>query len=255
MYRSRPSDDSAWRWRQFSRRGWRLAWLFAALWFGGLALLFRLAPAPVPSAREAPVPLAWWPAGGGAALDVRALWTPSAFALSSPAGFSHSLRRARAGLPPPIQTARPAAAFLVRPNSAAAFDLAKLGPIWGSPSSPPIGSGRDNAVFPPRVPAREMPRLSFPDGWESRLFSGIDLNFGAWTNGSWSARVEMRFDAQGVPVSTLLAQSSGDPEVDRRLARSAHGWRLLEPDAPRTGIVAWNSPATGALAAAEGGTP
>jgi hypothetical protein len=254
MYRSRPSDDSAWRWRKFCRRGWRLAWMIAALWFGGLALLFRVASAPAPAAREAPVPVAWWPAGDGAALDVRALWTPSAFALSSPAGFSHSLRRARAGLPPPVQTARPAAAFLDRRNPAV-FDLAKLGPIWSSPSPPPIGSGPDNGVFPPRVPARETSRLSFPDGWESRLFSGIDLNFGAWTNGSWSARVEMRFDAQGVPVSTLLTQSSGDLELDRRLARSAHGWRLLEPGAPRTGTVEWNNPAAEALASAEGGGP
>ena len=64
----------------------------------------------------------------------------------------------------------------------------------------------------------------------------------------------MRFDAHGIPVSTLLAQSSGRPELDVRLARSASGWRLLEPSAPRTGVVAWTSPAvSGAAAAGAGG--
>ena len=100
------------------------------------------------------------------------------------------------------------------------------------------------SVFPPRTPERESARMTFPEGWESRLFSGIDLNFGAWTNSPWSARVEMRFDRAGVPVSMLLAQSSGLPELDRRLARSANGWRLLEPAAPRSGQVAWISPGT-----------
>ena len=85
--------------------------------------------------------------------------------------------------------------------------------------------------------------MDFSGGWESRLFSGIDLGFGAWTDRAWSARIEMRFDGAGVPVSTLLAQSSGLPDLDRRLARSANGWRLLEPAAPRTGVVAWIRPA------------
>ena len=88
---------------------------------------------------------------------------------------------------------------------------------------------------------------------DRRLFSGIDLNYGDWTNAAWSARIEMRFDAKGVPVSMLLAQSSGLPEVDRRLARSVNGWRLLEPAAPRAGTVEWTSPWPGAAGRAEGG--
>ena len=255
MYRSRTSKDPARRWRKFCRRGWRLAWMCAALWFGGLVLLFRVAPAPEPASRPAPIAMAWWPAKGGAAMDIRTLWTPSVFALSTPAGFSHSLRRERVGLPPPVQTARPEASFLENPRPAPAFELSMPGsPRFVSSQvqpEPPSGAG----VFPPRAPARESPRMDFPDGWESRLFSGIDLNFGAWTNGGWSARVEMQFAENGVPVSMLLAQSSGIPEVDRRLERSVNGWRLLEPAAPRTGTVAWNSPVPAAAASAERGTP
>ena len=94
--------------------------------------------------------------------------------------------------------------------------------------------------------------MTFPEGWESRLFSGIDLDFGAWTDGAWSAEMEMRFDERGVPVSMLLAKSSGLPEVDRRLARSAYGWRLLEPAAPRQGTVSWRNPLAPAAAAIPG---
>jgi hypothetical protein len=103
--------------------------------------------------------------------------------------------------------------------------------------------------------------MAFPDGWESRLFSGIDLDFGAWTNRAWSAQIEMRFDGKGIPALVLLAQPSGFPEVDRRLARSASGWRLLEASAPRAGLVGWSSPAAepsapaSSLAAAGTGAP
>jgi hypothetical protein len=247
MHRSYPSENPVRRWRQFCRKGWRMAWGFAALWFGLLALLCRVAPAPEPALREAPAKVSWWlPQGGAAensvAMDVRALWTPSAFALSSPVGFSHSLRRERAGLTPPVQTARPAVAFLENPGPVPALDLAKRGHRRLAASETQAEFLVSASVFPPRVPEREEPRLSFPDGWESRLFSGIDLNFGAWTNSAWSARVEMRFDAKGVPVSMMLAQASGIPELDSRLARSVSGWRLLEPSAARTGVVAWSCP-------------
>ena len=250
MRRSRPSEDPARRWRQFCRAGGRWAVLFAALWFGGLAFLFRIAPAPAAAYRAAPARLSgWWSAPGGAALDVRAQWTPAAFALSTPAGFSHSLRGARAGLAPPIQAERLPAAYLDDARTFAPLDAAEPGRLAAEARAVP-GAAADAGVFPPRAPAPESARLVFPEGWESRLFSGIDLDYPQWTKAAWEARVEMRFDGNGVPESILLAQASGVPEVDRRLARSASGWRLLEPAAPRAGVVAWKSPA-----AAAGGAP
>ena len=229
-----------------------MAWLFAALWFGALTLLFRVAPAPGPAPRPAAVPMVWWPAAGGESADIRSLWSPSAFALPTPAGFSHSLRRERARLVPPVEIARPEAMFMERPPPAAGRPNAAV--VRVAARAEPAASWPAAGIFPPRVFEPEAARMVFPEGWESRLFSGIDLNFGAWTNEAWSARVEMRFDAHGIPVSTLLAQSSGRPELDVRLARSASGWRLLEPSAPRTGVVAWTSPAvSGAAAAGAGG--
>ena len=251
MRRSRPSEDPARRWRQFCRAGGRWALLFAALWFGGLTLLFRISPAPAAALRAAPVQLSgWWPASGGAALDVRAQWTPAAFALSTPAGFSHSLRGERAGLAPPVQAERLPAAYLGDTRTFEPLDVAEPGRPGAAARSAPGGLASDEGVFPPRVPEPEIARMVFPDGWESRLFSGIDLDFRKWTSAAWEARVEMRFDGKGVPESILLAQASGVPEVDRRLARSASGWRLLEPAAPRAGVVAWKSPA-----AADGSAP
>ncbi len=235
MHRLRPSEDPARRWRRFCRPGARWAAAFAAVWFGAWALLFRIAPPPLPPLRAAPPRIAWWrPAPAAPALDVRAHWTPAAFALATPAGFSHALRGGRASVAPPVQADRPAPAYWTAAPAFAAPTLAW--PAADAPTSAP-------EVFAPRPAPREAPRLTFSAGWESRLFSGIDLDYPNWTNAPWQARVELRFDGRGVPASVLLAQASGIPDVDRRLARSASGWRLLEPAAPRSGAATWFAPA------------
>ena len=253
MYRTHPLENPEQRWRRFCRPGWRLAGLAALLWFGAFALLFRLASPPVPALRPAPAAVAWWPsAAGTTTLDVRSLWTPAAFALATPAGFTHALRRGRIGLAPPVQTLRPATAYLDNPRPSPPPPLAVGGGVPDQAGAAPVGSWSVPEVFPPRAAVAETPRLEFSAGWESRLFSGIDLNFGGWTNLAWTARIEMQFDAKGVPVSMLLAQASGLPEIDRRLVRSASGWRLLEPGAARQGTVGWSSPAASVAA---GGPP
>ena len=243
MYRSYPVESPARRWRRFGRKGRRLAWGVTALWLGSLAVLFRVAPEPESMAHPLPPAVTWWAAGGeGAAQDIRTLGSPAAFALPTPAGFSHALRREQAGLTPPVQTRRIEHSFL--PRQAWMAQPARADFVRLAAREAPSG-GRDevSTVFPPRRMEMESARMVFPLGWESRLFSGIDLNFGTWTNVAWSAKVELRFDAKGIPALVLLAQSSGLPEVDRRLARSASGWRLLEPAARPAGVVAWNSPA------------
>ena len=244
MLRLRPSEDSARRWRRFCRPGARWAAAFAAVWFGSWALLFRIAPPPSPALRVFPPQASWWwPAAATPALDVRAQWTPAAFALSTPAGFSHALRGGRANVAPPLQAERPAPTYWT--GTPVFAPLALVLP----PPAPPDSAAE---VFAPRPAPRETPRLAFSAGWESRLFSGIDLGYPNWTNAAWQARVELRFDDRGVPTSVLLAQASGIPDVDRRLARSVSGWRLLEPTAPRTGAATWTAPGP---ADAAGGAP
>ena len=221
-----------------------MACIFTALWLGGFALLFRVVPAPEPTRSVVPVPMSWWPAEENRSTpDIRTIWTPSAFALASPAGFSHSLRAEQFRLQPPVQSTRPAAAFLQRSAFLGTLDMTGSDNRRQGSSETSVELLKAPAsVFPPRIPEKETPRIVFPEGWESRLFSGIDLNFNGWTNRIWSARVEMQFDSTGVPVSMILAQSSGLPEMDRRLARSTSGWRLLDSSAPRRGVVSWISP-------------
>ncbi len=257
MYRTRSIPDPARQWRDFCRRGRRMAGVSAALWFGLLAALFRVAVPSAPVPRAAPVSLSWWPAESDpaavrAAADIRALWSPAVFALPTPAGFSHVLRTERSRLTPPVAGDRPEPVYLDSARTAgAAVPVPDLVQPFTVPRAPPAASG--DGVFPPRKAKTELPRLVFPEGWESRIFSGIELDFGAWTNAGWNARMEMRFDERGVPVSMLLAEPSGWPEVDRRLARSARGWRLLEPSAPREGAVAWRNPPPAAGAPRQGG--
>ncbi|NCD21927.1 MAG: hypothetical protein EOL90_03170 [Spartobacteria bacterium] len=247
MHRLRPSEDPARRWRRFCRPGARWAAAVAAIWFGAWTLLFRIAPVPAAPPRDPPGRMAWWwPAAGAPALDVRAHWTPAAFALSTPAGFSHALRAGRSDLAPPVQTERPAPAYGATPPA--------FLPLEGASPPSPAGPVAPVAeVFPPRTWPKDAPRLAFSLGWESRLFAGIDLDYPAWTNVAWKARMELRFDERGVPTSVLLAQASGIPAVDRRLARSASGWRLLEPSAPRSGSATWSAP--GPADATAGGAP
>ena len=249
MHRSASIADSDRHRRRFCRKGSRISCLFSALWLGGFALLFRVAPAPEPEHPASPLPMSWWPTENRCDVaDIRTIWTPSVFALSSPAGFSHALRKERSRILPPVQSTQPEKAFLPPPAIAGALDMDVPDHRSGMSAETSAELLKDSgSVFPPRTSEKEVPRMSFPDGWESRQFSGIDLNFNSWTHRAWSARIEMQFDSTGVPRSMLLTQSSGWPEVDRRLTRSAYGWRLLEATAPRTGVVSWNSPGVSTL--------
>ena len=239
----RPQSDANRRWQLFCRTGWRWALGWVALWLGGMALLFRLAPAPTATERPAPARMTWWRAAPPAAWDIRTLYTPAAFALSTPAGFTHALRQEKVALLPPLQMARPAYAYL--PPQTLTESPA---PEWFWPTLRPDVADTAGGILAPRQSSREAPRLLFPPGWESRLFSGIDLNFGDWTNIAWRARVELQFDERGTPRTVLLDESSGWPTLDQRLLHSVSAWRLLEPNAPRMGAVAWlrPGPVTGA---------
>ena len=251
MYRTRIMEDPDRRWRRFGRTGRRLAISVAVIWFMLLWLMLGTTPIPNPLPRETPPQVAWWPGSGATGMkggnsvanDIRVTWSPSIFALPSPAGFSHSLRQDRARLTPPDQAVRPEAAFLETPPAAvlASRTVAMLPDLLTVPQT--VSAWPAPSVFPPRATGADGSRMIFPEGWESRLFSGMDPGYGSWSPQAWSARIEMRFDADGVPVSMLLVQPSGLADVDRRLARSVRGWRLLDAAAPRHGEVTWLSPA------------
>jgi hypothetical protein len=261
VYRTRPVEDPVRRWRRFCRAGWGMAAVAATAWMGGLMVVFRLAPE-VDSLPPKPSPrISWWAgsdlhaAEQAGAADIRAVWSPSVFALPTPAGFSHSLRSGRIRLAPPVHLSPTDKTFLPPPGGESAFEAGPSGRIRLNPPRAPATPATMSGVFPPRDLSPEAPGMLFPAGWESRLFSGIDLSFGAWTNRAWTARIEMRFDVAGVPVSMLLTESSGWPEVDRRLVRQARGWRLLESGAPRAGVVTWRVPGSSSTVPAGGRAP
>lgn len=247
MYLHDRMENSAQRWQRFCRPGWRLAGSSLALWVSLWLILVRVVPAPVSAPRLAPPTTGWLPATAPASGTYQTLWTPAAFALPTPAGFTHELRRPHTHTAPPTTPAEPVLATLQptpRPTDRPT--------PWALSDSPPAISQEPlygiGEVFPPRTLPPEIARMEFSEGWESRLFAGIDLNYSTWTQSAWNARVETQFDAVGVPISVVLVASTGQPELDARLVRSVYGWRLLVADASRNGAVRWIHPAVPAEA-------
>lgn len=245
--------DSRTRDRHFRRNGWRWAWMVTLTLLAAMVILFRIEPTPE-AASAPPAPRWMWvlPAEGQTAMDARAVHSPAIFALPTPAGFSHALRTERARVTPPVrleQAFSPAptgmslnAAWLSqRTEGKADADFSTRWKISGDDDPHRLA---EFAVFAERAPMVEEARMEFPEGWEPRLFSGVDLAYAGWSDAGWRAQVEVRFDDTGVPQSVVVAQSSGVPAVDRRLARSVSGWRLLAADAPRAGRVKWMVPAS-----------
>ena len=251
-------EDSLERDRRFRRAGWHRAWAVALAIVAAVAVLCRLAPPEeAPTVRRTPRWTWVLPDAAAALADVRAIRSPAAFALPSPSGFTGALRARTPRLAPPV---RRTAAMAYAPSAAAAPKSSAV-PDWNAPEFEPVrplGSVPPGwtPVFANRVPPREEPRMEFPPGWEQRVFAGVDLAYAGWAPGrEWSAAAELEFDARGIPTAILLDRSSGIPRVDRRIARSASGWRLLDAEAPRRGKVVWRVPAAVPAAAAEGGTP
>lgn len=228
--------------RHWRRTGWRRAWCASLALVAALAVVGRIAP-PEEPATVRRTPHWTWVLPGDASLptlpDVLAVRSPAAFAMPSPAGFTGSLRTRTPRLAPPVRRMVPPSPRTFPAHAAAA-------PDWASPELAPRvpvtpGARGWTPVFAHRNVPEEVSRMEFPPGWEQRLFSGLDLAYDAWAPSGevWGASAELEFNAQGIPVSVILDRPSGMPEVDRRIARSAAGWRLLEPAAPRRGKVVW----------------
>lgn len=248
---ARPDmEDSLSRDRRFRRAGWRRAWLAALAIVAALAILGRIAPPAEPATVRRTPHWTWVLPGApaeAALADVRAVRSPAAFSLPSPAGFTGALRGRSPRLAPPVRRAD-------RPAAPASASSAPPLPDWTSPALAPRaplppGDNGWKPVFANRRPPAETPRIDFPAGWEPRIFSGLDLTYPAWSPATaWTATADLAFNESGIPVSVLLDRPSGDPAIDRRLARSAASWRLLDPAAPRRGKVTWRVPAATATA-------
>lgn len=251
-------EDSLERDRRFRRAGWRRAWAVALAIVAAVAVLGRIAP-PEEATTVRRTPRWTWvlPDAEAALADVRAVRSPTAFALPTPSGFTGSLRARAPRLAPPVRRTEamayaPSAAAAPRPAAETDWNAPEFVPVL------PLGIVPRGwtPVFANRTPPSEEPRMEFPSGWEQRLFAGVDLAYAGWAPGrEWTASAELEFDERGILTAILLDRSSGIPRVDRRLARSAAGWRLLDAGAPRRGRVVWRVPAPAAPAAAPPAAP
>ncbi|NLB66569.1 MAG: hypothetical protein GX803_08885 [Lentisphaerae bacterium] len=251
ILRSRAIETSNQLRRQFERAGWRMAVLAVLVWFAALGFLLKVVRPPARPPAALPSPVRWLPgavlfdsaAPAGPAADLRVAWSPSVFALPGPVGFSRGLRSGRAELAPPDQ-----------PVGYGALGSPDPAPLAGAPSpslvETSLGVEADikpfwpgGRVFPARTPEPGRAVILFSDGWEARLFSGMDLTFESWTDQAWTAQIDLQFDAGGIPRSALLARPSGLSAVDQRLVRQVQTWRLLDAEASRAGRVTWRSPA------------
>ena len=245
MDRKDAMEDSRERDRRFRRAGWRRAWAVALGIVAVAAVLCRIGP-PEEAATVRRTPhWTWLPPAVAAEklVDVRAVQSPTVFSLPSPEGFTGALRSRNPRLTPPVGRNRPAVAV------GGADSATEAATDWNAPEFAvrrPAGKEPSGwvPVFGNRVRAEETARMGFPEGWEQRLFTGVDLAYADWAPGAaWEATAELAFDEKGIPVSVFLDRRSGIPEVDRRIARSASSWRLMAAGAPRRGKVSWRVPA------------
>lgn len=260
-------------WQRFCRPGRRWAAIGAVIWMTSALLLFVLMRFPAPPPRHAsPPPVQWIPpvtveqaADREAASDFRVLWNPAIFALSSPIGFSAGLSGLGAGIAPP--DLRPSAPAIHRFDFQTAENTpaARLKTIMARDQDKKLAEyiNQNNPTWPAAAlfdlpPTSHTPAgltMEFSDEWASRMFSGIDMQLDR-LGPRWAIRVELEFDAVGIPRSVILAQSSGLSAIDRLAIRSMWDWRLQEPTAPRRGSVhiAVNMTPSGTSTAASGET-
>lgn len=191
-------------------------------------------------------------ADGAASPEERLVVSPTIFALPTPVGFSKLLTAERPESVEAVPTARPegegtrdVAAPLVRPQGLSLGDelFARHSADAGAVRMP-MGGG----VFAKREAgggaAAPESRMAFGNGWEARMFSGVDTDYGSWrAGGGWSAEMCLEFDANGVPVHMMLTKRTGDESIDKRLLQGAYGWRLRDAEAPRQGTASWSVPA------------
>lgn len=255
------------KWRRFCRRGWRWAGIGTVLWMSLMFLLLgRISHIP-PAVRELPsASLAWWSNdilndmdADEEIRDLRSVWTPSVFALSTPVGFTADISPMEMALPPPMDRPVLSPAYLeekeimgdeleqVRQRIRAEHftrirhDMNRRLP---TPASSPVFESNGTSS------GSALSNFEFPEGWQLRMFSGVNVQT-VQLGFNWVVQAEMTFDAVGIPTSIILLESSGLSEVDRRLIRSLWEWRLLDSHAMRRGTIRIRAETTTAMAKGE----
>ena len=232
--------------RRRERKNRRLAWIVAAAVAGlGLAGL-RLEGTPEGRGTSRAPKVRWGGDGGEGGAGMRAVLDPTAYALAGAAGFTGAWWKER-----------PDAVSMESEDATAAGKKSDAGEGWKwdgagkRGSRRPFTGGRPTAVAGRGLAAGSgaataevaKAEMRFPEGWEPRMFSGVELDYPNWTARGWRAKAEVEFDADGRAEHVFLTEPSGVAKVDSRLARGIRRWRLLDGRAARRGEVAWVVPA------------
>jgi hypothetical protein len=232
--------------RRRERKNRRLAWVVAvAAALLGLAGI-RLEGTPEGRGTSRAPKVRWGGDGGEGGAGMRAVLDPTAYALAGEAGFTGAWWKER-----------PDAVSLEEEIDAAADKSgAAGGEGWEGTgkrgSRRPFTGGRRE----PRAARRTLAagrvgsgsvggakaEMRYPEGWEPRMFSGVELDYPEWTSEGWRAKAEVEFNADGRAEHVFLTVPSGVEEVDARLARGIRRWRLLDGRAARRGEVEWVVP-------------
>jgi hypothetical protein len=231
--------------RRRERKNRRLAWVVAA----AAALLglagIRLEGTPEGRGTSRAPKVRWGGDGGEGGAGMRTVLDPTAYALAGEAGFTGAWWKERPD------------AVSLEDEGAAAGKKSDAGEEWKWDREEKRGSWRPFTGGKPAAAAgrslaagigaaaAELDRaeMRFPEGWEPRMFSGVELDYPNWTARGWRAKAEVEFDVDGRAEHVFLTQPSGVEEVDTRLARGIRRWRLLDEATARRGEVEWVVPA------------
>jgi len=256
-------------WRQWLRQSdflanprltWLGAILLALVWHGAWAVWLSVAN-PLPPAARPPAPTVSYitPGAEPARAEVRQLWSPVLFALSSPAGFSRAVLDGEAAIRPPLN-----------PPSASSNLLEHLLPLAPAAALPAGRSLRDDAaqrlagfpdsppppsLFPPTTASELNPvQVEFTGGLAGAEFARLDLpdNPRARDATAWEARLWLEFDPAGGVRHVFLDPPTESAQLNLYLLHLAQNWRLRNPGGPRGGWVILRNPGAARLAAGAG---
>lgn len=242
----RLSRDSRWRIARWSgaRIRWilnpRAGWVFAAFLAAAAhaAWWFALSPLP-PAARPrhpAPASVAYGPApSGGAEAGERAVWSASAFALPSPAGFSGPAATNHLGVRPPLVMADEAPRFGARDIPPPAPAAAGLGQDLAASVASALDRRtlrlQEERVFAaPAGAAGGSVQVDLAGGLAGRRFEQADLPDDPLIRGdkAWQAEASVETDEDGRVRHVFWETPPPSAELNLLLVRALSHWRLDE---------------------------
>ncbi|HBA83300.1 MAG TPA: hypothetical protein DCZ95_04315 [Verrucomicrobia bacterium] len=260
-----PSDDDG---RRESSWGfWLLAVVLAALWHLAWGLLLQPASEEI-TERVPRFPLVSYipfqptlPSQDARDADVRVLWSPHLFSLSSPVGFSQSVMSDEIGVRPPLAMPLRTHFYVDRTSAAATGSAIRMvrtlpdaalnvltGLVLTTPQAP---------VFPSARGGRHALSIAWTGGLEGAQFENLDTTRPLLLEGeqAWETTVYVEFNRHGVLTHAVMDPPTPYKGINRFILRKLSEIRLLEPGEGRRGCVVLRYAGAAPRPLAQGGAP